>query len=521
MFRANVPLVDLYWHVLPAARASGYWIVVTVLARQADAPSLYQDIKRYWSSLHDVSGPDVLLIFAAPDAANQLDDHGLRHRTHAVTHRSDDLAFTGRRPMHWMGPSPADDRPFRSIDVRGGLGPDLESFGRLMPRIGRDDSVERDQSLEVGSLARLLGLRESDLPCLTLTLLHPTSIQGSYRAAIPLQQVLGEGTFYTYVKLLVEQLEGFSADMSGIDRRRTELRRALTGARRRVEAAGRPLRRREEARRMVEAYARMGCPQAGATALSSILDLTERDEYGTQERTECIKALGIVREAMGDTCQKLTPKLRSLIDLSSRFAEFADCVKQAEREVSEMEKQIGRLEAEQCERWQRLRQRFEELAARTSAPPASPTWDFFIAYSSADRSIAERVLQVLSPLGRVFLDSRCLLPGDRWPERVRSAQDQSRCTVAIVTKNTPNGWYVESEHLHAIELVRKKGHTLIPVLFGEGARLPYGMDQVQAVRLSTWSELDQLPALVRDAANAPPTGRPPGASPGPAGESRP
>jgi hypothetical protein len=419
--------------------------------------------------------------------------------------------------MHWMGPSPSDHPPFRDRDGRDRLVSPLESFGRLSPRIGGVGCVERDQSLEIGSLARFLGLRESDLPCLILTLLHPILDQDACRISIPLEQIL-ESTFYTYVKSLVERLDGLFAEATEITRRRAGLGRDLTEAERRADVAGKALRRREEARRMVKLYAREGLPQAAACALSSILNLTQQQQYGAKERTECVEALAIIRQAQGDKWQRLTPELRRLIDLSTRVAEVAEILGRANLEVLELRKSIERAESEQDEQWQRLKLRFQELAARKDPPSASLAWDFFIAYSSADHDVAERVFQVLSSLGRVFLDSRCLLPGDRWPERVRSAQDQSTCTIAILTKNTPSGWYVESEHLRAIELVRKRGHTLIPLLFGEGAQLPYGMEQVQAVRLSKWSELGQLPALVKRVGDAQPSGGLPGGNPDAAGE---
>src|SRR6516165_4235672 len=46
-----------------------YYILILALVRDADAPTFYSDIERYWSSLDDVTGDRVLFAVAGPDAA--------------------------------------------------------------------------------------------------------------------------------------------------------------------------------------------------------------------------------------------------------------------------------------------------------------------------------------------------------------------------------------------------------------------------------------------------------------------
>jgi TIR domain len=124
-------------------------------------------------------------------------------------------------------------------------------------------------------------------------------------------------------------------------------------------------------------------------------------------------------------------------------------------------------------------------------------WDFFIAYASDDWQIAERIYGALSTVGRTFLDRRCLQPGDNWPRRVSAAQENARSTVLVVTAATPSAWYSESEYLRAIELRRRGRHTIVPMLYGEGVKPPYGLEQLHAVRLAGPSDIETLPELLR------------------------
>jgi hypothetical protein len=122
----------------------------------------------------------------------------------------------------------------------------------------------------------------------------------------------------------------------------------------------------------------------------------------------------------------------------------------------------------------------------------SGSWDYFIAYATADRNVATRVYELLVP-SRVFLDYICLPPGTAWPAQIAAAHDQSRCTVLVVTESIEDSWYAQSEYVRGIEMVRKRGHVMVPLLYGPRAKLPYGTEQLQAVTARTWEE---LPAAV-------------------------
>jgi hypothetical protein len=117
----------------------------------------------------------------------------------------------------------------------------------------------------------------------------------------------------------------------------------------------------------------------------------------------------------------------------------------------------------------------------SSAKAKSPwEWDFFIAHAGADVADAEFLYELLSPNHRVFLDSKCLLPGDDW-DRIGQAQRQSWVTVVLVSVNTDKAYYQREEIAAAIELARKDGeqHRVVPVLLDEpeasGLEMHYGL----------------------------------------------
>ena len=50
------------------------------------------------------------------------------------------------------------------------------------------------------------------------------------------------------------------------------------------------------------------------------------------------------------------------------------------------------------------------------------TWDFFIAHAGADKASAEALYSLVASNARVFLDSKCLKPGDDWDRELTRAQ---------------------------------------------------------------------------------------------------
>lgn len=57
-------IVDFYKYCLDSADRRGFKWVLCLLAREADAERTYVQIARYWDSLHDLTGGEILFVFA-------------------------------------------------------------------------------------------------------------------------------------------------------------------------------------------------------------------------------------------------------------------------------------------------------------------------------------------------------------------------------------------------------------------------------------------------------------------------
>jgi hypothetical protein len=57
---------------MPAAYATNYKLVVTLLAREADAENTFEKVGKQWSSLHSVTDRHILFVLGAKNAAKNL-----------------------------------------------------------------------------------------------------------------------------------------------------------------------------------------------------------------------------------------------------------------------------------------------------------------------------------------------------------------------------------------------------------------------------------------------------------------
>ncbi len=113
-------------------------------------------------------------------------------------------------------------------------------------------------------------------------------------------------------------------------------------------------------------------------------------------------------------------------------------------------------------------------------PGPDKRWDFFLAHAGADAAAAEELYECLSPRSRVFLDSRCLLPGDDWDRELAAAQAASRVTVVLLSQRSDSAYYQREEIAAALDMARRdsSAHRVVPVhLDGPQTRdaAPYGL----------------------------------------------
>ena len=146
----------------------------------------------------------------------------------------------------------------------------------------------------------------------------------------------------------------------------------------------------------------------------------------------------------------------------------------------------------------------QTIGGSTPSPQAGSVWDVFIAHSSGDTATAERLHDALAEHLRVFLDTRCLRPGDDWDLELAAALSQSAITVVLVSPSTGGSYYQREEIALAVKRARADptSHRVIPVLLlsdtGE-VDLPYGLTLKQSIVLGTSQDLGAVATQIVDA----------------------
>ena len=93
---------------------------------------------------------------------------------------------------------------------------------------------------------------------------------------------------------------------------------------------------------------------------------------------------------------------------------------------------------------------------------------------------------LLKPQCRVFLDTRCLKPGDDWDKELRQAQRTCRITAVLVSAFTDHAYYEREEIAVGIEMAREgnEKHRLVPIYLDSSRGIPpYGLTLKQGIFL--------------------------------------
>jgi hypothetical protein len=136
----------------------------------------------------------------------------------------------------------------------------------------------------------------------------------------------------------------------------------------------------------------------------------------------------------------------------------------------------------------------------------SQRWDFFLAHAGIDTPSALELYEVLSAHASVFLDERSMVPGDPWTRVLPAVLKQSRVIVVLVSPNTRNAWYEDSEIRIAIDLLRDfpDRYRVIPLLLDNVSSirrsdLPYGLEQTVPLSLAKCGGWQQVVQRLLDA----------------------
>lgn len=176
----NIPIVDFYEKCLDCAYERGFKWVLCFLAREADAEKFYRQIKKYWNSLHDLTGTEILFVFAG--SLKEEDEY-----SSVLTHEYETWRGLRNATLHIVDKE-APTIPYYQypkIDFN------KHSFG----------IVKVNHTRSISELRDYLGLPEKVIPSLVFT---PTyRVERDKHVVVPLK---GEN-IYQEIKKIIENLE--------------------------------------------------------------------------------------------------------------------------------------------------------------------------------------------------------------------------------------------------------------------------------------------------------------------------
>lgn len=176
----NMPIVDFYNCCLDCAYKRGFQWVLCLLAREADAESSYEQIQRYWNSLYDLTGSQILFVFAG--AINEKNE-----RDSALLYEHESFLGVRNSALHIVSqPAPTIPHDYYSkID-----------FNKC-----NFDKIKSNHTRSISDLRDYLGLSERNIPSLVFT---PTyKLVRDKHIVIP----INEGSIYHDIKKIMEELE--------------------------------------------------------------------------------------------------------------------------------------------------------------------------------------------------------------------------------------------------------------------------------------------------------------------------
>ena len=133
----------------------------------------------------------------------------------------------------------------------------------------------------------------------------------------------------------------------------------------------------------------------------------------------------------------------------------------------------------------------------------------FISHSSEDEALAAKVVSSLERAGLdVWYDSREIIPGDNWADKIAQGLRESEAMVVLVTPNALESGSLRRDIDYALTQKRFKGR-LVPVLAGDAQRfqgwsIPWIFDHLPIISLTendtSDKDLDQIVQVLKNAA---------------------
>lgn len=147
----NIPIVDFYKFCLESAYIKGFKWVMCFVAREADSEEEYRHIEKYWYSLHDLTGKDILFVFAG--------NLGYENRMSSfVCHERQTYRGIYNNSLRFMNKY--------NLTLPEDIYPNVKSY------VYNFDEIVKKQTCSITELKKFLGLTERKIPALVFTPTH-------------------------------------------------------------------------------------------------------------------------------------------------------------------------------------------------------------------------------------------------------------------------------------------------------------------------------------------------------------
>ncbi len=181
MYGCLIPMTDFFKYCQTAAFDKGFLWIVCLLSREADSQSLYENLKKQWNSLNDITGSRFVFMFAGHQDEN-CDSTLVLNK---ITYR--EISSISNPFMHI----------FNIPHLRPNMPPE-EQRKYLAARSKYYDKLPENQTKEISELRDYFQISEKEIPCLIFI-----SLTSNKRIIVPVE---GDD-LYSYFKKMIINIE--------------------------------------------------------------------------------------------------------------------------------------------------------------------------------------------------------------------------------------------------------------------------------------------------------------------------
>lgn len=470
-----VPFLETFIRI---ARADDYEYIILLIARPADDYLLYENLFRDWTSIHHLTGSEIMFLFVGPNTASEMKPAGFLAPNQQ---REEELCFS---PYVAAYDAPKHPMRFRHSE-RMINGYDYARLTEHVASLREFDEIVNSHEAQVKELRKRFSLAEAELPALVLLSLK------DYRE-LPIS-IRGVASLYGLLKALVDEIEKLA-----------QLKNRLQDVNRELHRLRKLPQYKFSANRQQALDALLESSQPPAKVLKALQAMLEEPlPWDRKLKSAMLKSLLYMIKADTDAAwyyHKHRGKIQSLIyslevaddtndsnSFAVRQSELTELMNEQENLKNEIAEICNELLARALQNYLQDEYRASRDILEGSVEPP----DVFISYSRADIDKASALEERLRKSGLNVWRDDAIRAGYSFRAEIRAALLLARSVVVLWTINSIKSEWVEWE---ASMAHRRK--RLIPLSDGTVSEhhLPAPFGNLQMVNLH---EQDKLLASIQ------------------------